>query len=93
MVVSEVVEQRPQCPSLWLLPLLSFPLLHLVRRNVADINVVFFEFQEGPVYMTGQSVSRGNTTKALENLQAKAFSLPPRSGQNPCLNLPPLAFF
>ena len=40
-------------------------LLCLVRRDVADVDVVFFEFQEGPIYMTGQSVSRGNTAKAL----------------------------
>ena len=37
----------------------------LVQRDVADVDVVFSKFQEGPVYMTGQSVSRGNIAKAL----------------------------
>ena len=87
------MEQRHRDPSLWLLPLLSFPLLRLVQRDVTDVDVVFIEFQEGPVYTTGQSVSRDNTAKALVNLQAKAFSLPPHSGQNSYPNLPPLASF
>ena len=51
------------------IPLLSHhhhhPLLRLVQRNVTDVDVIFSEFQEGPVYMTGQSVSRGNTAKTL----------------------------
>ena len=34
-------------------------------RDVADVDVVFSEFQEGPVYTTGQTVSRGNIAKAL----------------------------
>ena len=59
------MEQRHRDPSLWLLPLLSFPLLRLVQRDVADVDVVFSEFQEGPVYTIGQSVSRGNMAKAL----------------------------
>jgi hypothetical protein len=63
VVMFVVVEQRPQCSSLWLLPLLSFPQLRLVWRDVADIDIIFSEFQEGPVYMTGQSVNRGNTAK------------------------------
>ena len=65
MAMAWVVEQRRQCPTLWLLPLISLPLLCLVRRGVTDVDVVFFEFQEGPIYTGGQSVSNCNMIKAL----------------------------
>ena len=42
------------------------PLLRLVWRDVMDVDIIFSKFQEGPVYTIGQSVSRGNTAKALE---------------------------
>jgi len=44
---------------------ISLPQLCLVRRDVTDVDVIFFEFQEGPIYTGGQSVSNYNTIKAL----------------------------